>query len=876
MVLLILFTGGFHHRVIAQQPVISMDSGGMSLDKVLEEISSRYAIHFAFDTRTFQRIILDFSPEKMSLEEFLKVLENRYAVSGIQIDGTWIMTRKELPQAEPPKQKKPELLLLSGYVRDKDTGENLIYCNVACGEYRGGMTNELGFFSFSVPETDSVRVLVSHLGYHKLDTVVPVSESAEILLDPSEIMLNPIRVVHTEREVLQASPVPEKIAFNPLKSSSVPRISDDDLGNALLMIPGISFFPGGSSGLSIRGGSPTDNLVLFDGIPVLETSHLLGNISVLNAKFVQQAFVSRGGFDVSRGGRVAGLIEVTGKSGKDHKPGLDVSANLMNSNVMATLPVSGKFSVTAAWRRSFLDTWQNYLYYRLVDNVISTDENPVTSNIMPAVKYQDINAKVSFHPNDNLEFNVNLLYGKDAQSRNFELIQTSDYYRNERTNSENLGLSFNWKWQVNDRWFHSFTSGFSTWEKNRIDETGELEEVTEIIESPGKGVGGGKGLAKTREKTYTRNTHDIDNGFNQVREYRAGWNTEFKSGIFLHEAGTGYTFDSFDYNFFASRLQETLQIDSIARSAGKHLFHVFFQQSIDLTGWSKFRWGVRTNFDLSSRQLYWQPRGGVEVSPAPGFRIYALSGIYYQFLSGIRRFDSNGYFSPLWYLPGENEKGVVRGVHYVAGGKLEKNGWYVDLEAYSKYAEGKMNLFADQLNPSGEQIVTYSPHESRERNRGIDLFIQKKHFLFNHMLSYSLSSSEEKTDGFFGSSWFTGYNDRTHHLKLTEMIAWKNWTLTGSWQVASGLPVYQLSRENTFGSFDRSARFEQLDLALVKKLRMKYYTLNAGISLLNVFDRKNIVEVNYLRFSSDSGSMTVRSDISALGITPVFFLSVKF
>jgi ferric enterobactin receptor len=124
----------------------------------------------------------------------------------------------------------------------------------------------------------------------KIDTLVSTRNTSVIYLEPSEIMLKPIRVVHTEREVLQASPQPEKIAFNPLKSQNVPRISNDDMGNALLLIPGVNFLQGGSSGLSIRGGAPTDNLVLFDGIPVLETSHLLGNISVMNAKVCTTGF----------------------------------------------------------------------------------------------------------------------------------------------------------------------------------------------------------------------------------------------------------------------------------------------------------------------------------------------------------------------------------------------------------------------------------------------------------------------------------------------------------------------------------------------------------------------------------------------------------
>jgi ferric enterobactin receptor len=860
----------------AQEPVISINSGGQSLAEVLEKVASVYGIRFAYDPVSFDKIDATLTFENVSLEHFLNVLNSNYKVNSKYIDGTWVLIIQKTKPVETEVPLKPQTIVVSGYVRDKNTGENLIYCNVASERQTGGMTNELGFFSFNIPATDSVQLLVSYLGYHKVDTLVSATEPVMIYLKPSDIMLKPVRVVHSEREVLQASSQPENIAFNPVKSSNVPRISNDDMGNALLLIPGVNFLQGGSSGLSIRGGAPTDNLVLFDGIPVLETSHLLGNISVLNAKFVQQAFVSRGGFDAGYGGRVSGLIELTGKSGKYNRPYIDFSANLLNTNALVNLPVGNKFSVTAAWRRSFVDRWQNYLYYRLIDNVTSAEENPVTSTIIPMVKYQDVNAKISFHPSDNLEFNMNLLYGKDEQSRDFELIQTKDYYRNERMNSENLGMSFNWKWQVNKSWFHSFSAGFSVWEKDAVDETGELEEITEAIEIPGKGHGIVRGLAKTPERTFTRLTYDADNGFNHIEEYRVNWKTEYKTGIFTNEAGAGWTFNSFDYNFVASRSEEDLQVDSIASSANLNMLNAYAQQYIDITDQFRFRWGLRSNFDLSRLKSYWQPRGGIEFLPVPGLKFYFLSGVYYQFLTGVRRFDSEGHYSQIWYLPGDDGLGTVSGSHYVLGGKFEKDGWFVDLEAYKKNAQGKVNLFAENVSSGNNLTVTYIPRETVERNRGIDLFIQKKHFIFNHMVSYSLSSAEEQTNGFYGNEWFPGFNDRTHRLKITEMLTWRNWTLTGSWQMASGLPVFQYTPDDNQVDFVRSEHFAQTDLALVKAFKAKFYSASAGVSLLNVFDRRNIVEVNYLRFSSDSGSLTVRSDISALGFTPVFFVNLKF
>jgi hypothetical protein len=107
------------------------------------------------------------------------------------------------------------------------------------------------------------------------------------------------------------------------------------------------------------------------------------------------------------------------------------------------------------------------------------------------------------------------------------------------------------------------------------------------------------------------------------------------------------------------------------------------------------------------------------------------------------------------------------------------------------------------------------------------------------------------------------------------MVSWKNWSLTGSWNFATGLPVINLTDDNTLQNIERTDNFYQLDFSLVKKIYTTHFVAIAGISFLNVFDRKNIVEVDYLRFSSDTGSLTVRSDISALGFTPVFFINLK-
>lgn len=860
-----------------QQININYPVSVKSLSEVLGEISSQYSVKFAFNTNTFNEIPVSVEIKATSVENFLKLLETKYAVQSRNVDGTWILIRNENAIIPPVIVEKPKRINVSGFVKDQITGEDLLYCNVVYGEGSGTITNDLGYFNFQMNETENVRIVISHLGYKLLDTIVSTAQQAKLYLTPSDILIPTVVVTQVEKNVLEASPYAEKVGFNPLKSVNIPRIADDDLGNALLLIPGVNFSQGNAAGISIRGSTPTDNLVLFDGIPVLETSHLLGNMSVLNAKYVQQAFVSRGGFDAGFGGRVAGLIELTGKSGKNNYRYLEASGNLMNSNVLANIPITKTVSLTTAWRRSYIDNWQNFLYMRLIEDVEVQEfnDNAISSSILPTIRYQDLNSKLSFHPFDGFEINMNVLFGSDHQSRDYTLVNTKDYYRNEFVNSKNIGFSLNFNWQINEYLYSSFNAGYSKMNRENIEETGELEEYTEVIENPGQGKGKGKGLLKTREKTYTRQVFDIDDGENDLEEYRVEWKTEVKNGIFRNQAGLGWTANSFNYRYFANRTKAIYPIDSIVNGEKQYLLNTFVQQYIQLTDQIRFRWGLRANYDLETNEFYMQPRGGIEINAGNDFTLNYAGGVYHQFLTSSKRIDSEGHYNNVWYLPDNEGEGVVQAVNHIVGAKFEKNGWLINIEGYLKNVNGKLNLFAEPSLEEGELNVRYVSRKSNERNKGVDLFVQKRHGMFNHMIGYSLSKSEEKMEGVLNNQWYIANNDRLHQFKINEIFNWKNWSLTGSWNFATGLPVINLTDDNTLSNIERTDNFYQLDFSLVKKIYTTHFVASAGVSVLNVFNRKNIVEVDYLRFTSDTGSLTVRSDVSALGFTPVFFLNIK-
>lgn len=875
----------FYFSVWSQEIKITIKGGKRPLDEVLAEVTSKTGYNFGYDATIFGKIIFSGRYKNVTLSEFLKILENGYRINAKNIDNTWVLYQTspvrsiEKPVFNFETIRKNEIkdarkIRVSGFVKDAKTGENLLYCSVFLNDNVIVATNDLGFYSVEVPNTEKVRIRVSYLGYLKIDTVLSSRIIPVFQLQPHDIMIDPIKV-NPEKNLLEAAPQNDKIGFNPLRTSYIPRVSNDDMANAFLVSPGIDFLQGGSAGISIRGGYPSDNLILFDGIPVLEATHLFGNMSVLNSKYVQQAYVSRGGFDAEFSGRVAGLIELVGKSGKNNSAYLDVSANLLNSNLLLNLPLTNKLSVTAAWRRSFVDMWQNYIYVRLVDNVSEGANNSIESTIYPQIRYQDFNAKVSFHPSENIELNLNYLYGSDDQNRDFKLIQSQDYYLNEFIKSRNYGLSLNCSWQASPAWHNYFSAGYSTLDKSETDETGELQTVTENVQIPLVWWLKASDYFFTQEETYSKYVYDIDNGRNAIEEYRLAWKTEFKKGEIRNQAGIGWTHDAFDYAYHTNRDKSQIKFDSLVNHGNQYLLNLFVQQHIPLDENVTLRWGMVANVDLATSRKYFQPRFGLEYNPGKDINIYYLNGIYDQFLSRVKRIDGQGNINQVWFLPNRYGKGVVRADHNVFGFKYSKSGWFFNVEAYMRNTRNKTNHLAVKTPTGVDYVYYYFEKESREKIRGLDFFAEKKQEYFHHILSFSYSNSYEKLESIYEGKWFPSNNHRTTDLKLTEIVTWKNWSMTGMWHLGSGLPVLNYANpENIL--VDKTSYFSQLDFGLVRKFTARHFYSIIGLSVLNVFDRKNIIEVDFLRFSSKTGSLSLRSDVSSLGLTPLFYASFKF
>ncbi|HND87411.1 MAG TPA: carboxypeptidase-like regulatory domain-containing protein, partial [Saprospiraceae bacterium] len=161
------------------------------------------------------------------------------------------------------------LSTVSGTLRDAANGETLIGASVeAVGLGKGNVSNEYGFYSFSLPESaDSITLRFSYLGYETVLRRVVFKGSFRL-----DVSLRPEGAV-LEEVVVRANSLAERVKSTEMSVATigakeikaVPALfGETDVLKILQLKPG--FTPGseGTTGLYVRGGNNDQNLIVLD------------------------------------------------------------------------------------------------------------------------------------------------------------------------------------------------------------------------------------------------------------------------------------------------------------------------------------------------------------------------------------------------------------------------------------------------------------------------------------------------------------------------------------------------------------------------------------------------------------------------------------
>jgi len=304
--------------------------------------------------------------------------------------------------------------VLSGRVVDAETGEALIGATVYAPDVRrGAATNAYGVYSLPLPASRQ-RVVVSYVGYQALSDTLQLDGDLryDIALVPDATLGE---VVVEANESGQARPEETaqmgQVSLSGKEIRSVPALlGESDVLKAVQLLPGVRGGQEGTAGLYVRGGSPDQTLLLLDGTPVYNASHLFGFLSTFNGDAVNHVELTKGAIPARYGGRLASVLDVRLRDGDMQQRRIQGQVGLLTTRLLAEGPiVPGKASFLVSGRRTYIDVVARPFIARQNAEAKANGDEQVD----PHAYFYDLNAKANWHVSERDRLYLSLYGGQD-------------------------------------------------------------------------------------------------------------------------------------------------------------------------------------------------------------------------------------------------------------------------------------------------------------------------------------------------------------------------------------------------------------------------------------------------------------------------------
>lgn len=295
---------------------------------------------------------------------------------------------------------------ISGHITDQNNGESLIGATVYIEELETGTTsNTYGFYSISLPPGE-YNLSYSFIGYQSKALSLNMRKDTTINIELA-LKQQQLKEVVIESTRKNANVRKNEMGVSRLNTKTIKKIpammGETDLIKALQLLPGVQFATEGSSGFTVRGGSPDQNLLLLDEATVYNASHLMGFFSIFNNDAIKDVKLYKGNIPASAGGRLSSLIDIHMKEGNTKQFSGNGGLGTVSSRLTIEGPlIEDEASFLLSGRRSYADLFL----------ALSSDEDLRDNTLY----FYDLNGKVNYKINDKNRIFVSGYYGEDVFS----------------------------------------------------------------------------------------------------------------------------------------------------------------------------------------------------------------------------------------------------------------------------------------------------------------------------------------------------------------------------------------------------------------------------------------------------------------------------
>ncbi len=298
---------------------------------------------------------------------------------------------------------------LGGYVKDADTGEELIGATIFIKEEKiGTATNVYGYYSISL-EPGTYTIEYSYLGYEsKVKTIKldkDLVENVDLKLTTAQV--DEVVVTSEKKNNNITSAEMSTVKLPMMKIQKIPALAGEvDVIKAIQLLPGVHATSEGSSGFSVRGGSMDQNLILLDEATVYNASHMLGFFSVFNNDAIKDVKLYKGDIPADYGGRLSSVLDVRMREGNNK--GFDFTGGI--GTISSRLTVEGplvkeKASFLVSGRRTYAD-----IFLPLAKNEELHDNQ---------LYFYDFNTKLNYRLNQRNRIFLSGYLGRDVFKNDF-------------------------------------------------------------------------------------------------------------------------------------------------------------------------------------------------------------------------------------------------------------------------------------------------------------------------------------------------------------------------------------------------------------------------------------------------------------------------
>lgn len=808
---------------------------------ILEEIAKENGIQFNRIEEEVASYTLIPPDKSVSLRQKLDYIEKHTRLRFEKIDAIHYTV-----YTDTTKSKQ-----VCGYLIDAETGKGIENAQVSVpGKSIIVISDSNGYFQLPAAEA---TVSITHLGYGT-KTVSPselyTTDCPTIYLTEAVTQLDEVVTEHYLASGISKSES-GAIVVKPRKFSILPGLTEPDVLQTMQQLPGIISIDETVSNISVRGGTHDQNLFLWNGIRMFQTSHFFGLLSAFNPLPATTISIYKNGSPAFYDESVSSLINIS-----THTPAQDsdynaVAIDMISGGFLANMHISSKDRLQVSARRSFSDVWATPTYkayqQRVFQNTTITDVSE-NQNLSVTTDEDFYFYDASFSYEHVINEKHKILIDGIAMGNNLKVFQqTEGAQKKDNLKQENFGTGAT----IASKWDERNESEIQIYYSYY-----DLDATNEAIEN---------------EQTTHQGNTVINKGIRAKYGYALSPAIRFNAGYQLDEISVR---NLDEVNLPAFSKNEKVVSDSHALIAEAN-----YESK---NGTTRLTAGIRGNYFNKYSIFLAEPRFLFSQKLGNSFKLELIGEQKSQTVSQIidLQQDFLGLEKRRWVLADESTVPIQKSHQVSAGITYSKYGWYTSLEGFYKKVSG---ITSDSQGFQNQ--FEFSSSTGRYWVAGFEFLVQKKFKRFYGWISYSYNDNQYHFDTFLPPGFSNNFAV-LHSVTSAGIYEWKKLRIALGTKWRTGAPLTEplsvtIDPSNPTNSqilynAPNSSRLRdsfQVNFSASKTWNLgarKLLTLNC--SVLNILGTQNVLD----RFYRINKSTNTLENINTYGLKRTPNLGLKF